>query len=92
MASYRSTLTRKGQATIPVEIREKMGLKEGDRLVWWEEDGTVHMLSARDYVKRMRAYFESLHAPNIKPLTIEELNEARARAWTERHERAMVES
>jgi hypothetical protein len=27
MASSRSTLTRKGQATIPIELREKLGLQ-----------------------------------------------------------------
>ncbi|MDO4244825.1 MAG: AbrB/MazE/SpoVT family DNA-binding domain-containing protein [Deinococcus sp.] len=29
-----STITSKGQVTIPVEIREALSLKKGDKLVW----------------------------------------------------------
>lgn len=36
-----STITSKGQTTIPVEIRQKLGLKPGDRLLYVEEDGKV---------------------------------------------------
>jgi AbrB family looped-hinge helix DNA binding protein len=35
------TLTSKGQITIPKEIREKLGLKKGDKLVLLEKDGNV---------------------------------------------------
>ena len=36
-----ATLTSKGQITIPKEIREKLGLKKGDKLVLLEKDGNV---------------------------------------------------
>lgn len=36
-----ATLTSKGQITIPKEIREKLGLKKGDKLVLVEKDGNV---------------------------------------------------
>jgi len=36
-----ATLTSKGQITIPKEIREKLGLKKGDKLVLIEKDGNV---------------------------------------------------
>ncbi|MBS3792015.1 AbrB/MazE/SpoVT family DNA-binding domain-containing protein [Candidatus Bipolaricaulota bacterium] len=36
-----ATLTSKGQITIPKEIREKLGLKKGDKLVLIERDGNV---------------------------------------------------
>lgn len=29
-----SSLTQKGQTTIPIEIREELGLKEGDKLLF----------------------------------------------------------
>jgi len=32
-------VTSKGQITIPRDIRVKMGLKEGDKIVFFEEDG-----------------------------------------------------
>jgi AbrB family looped-hinge helix DNA binding protein len=88
--SHTSTLTRKGQATIPVELREKIGLHEGDRLVWWEEDGEIRMMGARAYVERMREYFESLRDPDSEPLTIEEIKALRAETWTHRYERFLA--
>lgn len=36
-----ATLTSKGQITIPKEIREKLELKKGDKLVLVEKDGNV---------------------------------------------------
>jgi antitoxin PrlF len=87
MATYRSTLTRKGQATIPVEIREKMGLKEGDSLIWQENDGNVTVIGAREYVQRMRGMLKPFVDPSKPPLTIEEMKEAAAEGWTERERR-----
>lgn len=37
----RSTITSKGQTTIPGEIRKKMGLKPGDGLVYSVEDDRI---------------------------------------------------
>jgi AbrB family looped-hinge helix DNA binding protein len=34
-------VTRKGQVTIPLPIRKALGIKEGDILAVWEEDGKV---------------------------------------------------
>lgn len=36
-----ATITSKGQITIPKEIREKLELKKGDKLVLVEKDGNV---------------------------------------------------
>jgi len=42
MASYYSWVTRKGQTTIPSVFRKKLGIEEGDRVVFEEtEDGLV---------------------------------------------------
>lgn len=87
MASYRSTLTRKGQATVPVEIRDRMGLKEGDTLVWQEHDGNVTVIGAREYVQRMRGMLRPYVDPSKPPPTIEEMKEAAAEGWTERERR-----
>jgi len=34
-------VTRKGQVTIPLLIRKALGIKEGDILAVWEEDGKI---------------------------------------------------
>ena len=39
-------ITSKGQITIPVEIRKKLGAREGDKILFIEEAGRVYMLNA----------------------------------------------
>lgn len=73
---YQSTLTRKGQATIPIELREKLGLKEGDTLVWREVDGLVTVMSAREHVKRSAGMLNSLIDPSIASPSLEEMDDA----------------
>jgi AbrB family looped-hinge helix DNA binding protein len=41
-----STLTSKAQTTIPREIRERLGLRAGDRLVYEIEGATVRIRKA----------------------------------------------
>lgn len=41
-----STLTARGQTTIPAEIRKKLALKPGDRILYLEEDGRVRIVAA----------------------------------------------
>lgn len=35
-------LTQKGQITIPQEIRKKLNLKQGDKVIFFEEDGKIY--------------------------------------------------
>ena len=39
-------ITSKGQITIPVDIRRKLGVKEGDKVLFVEEAGKVYILNA----------------------------------------------
>lgn len=68
-----SAITVKGQATIPKEIREHLGLKPGDKLKFFlHPDGTVVLLpklparSLRDVIRPHRR----------RPVTIDEMNNA----------------
>jgi len=36
-----STVTRKGQVTIPAEVRRRLGLRRGDRVAFLEEDDRI---------------------------------------------------
>jgi AbrB family looped-hinge helix DNA binding protein len=74
-----STITVKGQATIPKAIRDHLGLKPGDRVKFFiHPDGTVVLLpklpvsALRGLLKRRRS-----------PVTIEEMNTAIADAGAE---------
>lgn len=39
-------VSSKGQITIPVEIRKKLNLKEGDKVLFVEEEGKIILLNA----------------------------------------------
>ncbi len=39
-------ISSKGQVTIPVEIRKKLNLKEGDKVLFIEEEGKIILLNA----------------------------------------------
>lgn len=39
----KSTITSKGQTTIPKEVRERLGLRPGDELEFTEEDGVFRL-------------------------------------------------
>ena len=39
-------VSSKGQITIPIEIRKKLNLKEGDKVLFVEENGNIFMLNA----------------------------------------------
>jgi len=39
-------ITSKGQVTIPINIRRKLGVKEGDKILFVEEAGKVYILNA----------------------------------------------
>ena len=39
-------VTSKGQVTIPVEIRKKLGIKNGDKVLFIEEAGSIYMMNS----------------------------------------------
>lgn len=67
-----TTLTRKGQVTVPREIRDRLGLKAGDKLTFTLlSDGTVIL---RAKTKRLtdlsappRSCSHTAHTPNDSP-------------------------
>ncbi len=46
-----STLTSKGQVTIPAELRRLQGLKPGDRVAFVVENGQVLLVRAADCIE-----------------------------------------
>ncbi|WP_308751950.1 AbrB/MazE/SpoVT family DNA-binding domain-containing protein [uncultured Anaerotruncus sp.] len=39
-------ITAKGQITIPIGIRRKLGVKEGDKILFIEENGKIYLSNA----------------------------------------------
>lgn len=39
-----STVTKRGQTSIPVAIRERYHIKEGDRLAWLDDGETIRVI------------------------------------------------
>ena len=49
MKMYMATMTSKGQITVPVEVRKKLKLEQGEKVVFIEDDspnGGVRILNA----------------------------------------------
>jgi len=68
-----STLTSKGQTTIPKDIRERLNLHPGDRLEFViDEDGRVLVLPASIDASELAGMLK----PPAKPVTVEEMNRA----------------
>lgn len=69
-----STITSKGQITIPRTVRERLDWKTGDRLDFTvDASGRVIVELATGDVRELRGL---LHRPGRKPVSVEEMNEA----------------
>jgi AbrB family looped-hinge helix DNA binding protein len=78
--SHVSTLTSKGQTTIPKEIREALGLRQGDQIEFTlESDGVVRL---QPIVKDIRALRGCLARYVQAPVTVEAMKEAVKKRFT----------
>lgn len=67
-----STVTTKGQTTLPKDVRKALGLKPGDKLRYILLDGEVRILRARPILELHGA----LKRPGQEPVTLDEMDEA----------------
>ena len=73
-----AAVTSKGQITIPLEVRKKLGLKPGDRVRFIEgENGEFVIKPKTGSIMDM----EGIVHLTGKPVTIEEMNETIAKGW-----------
>lgn len=71
-----STVTTKGQTTLPRQVREALGLRPGDRVRYLMlDDGEVRLLRPRP----VSGLSGVLHREGRAALTLEEMDEAIAR-------------
>jgi len=80
-----ATLTSKGQVTIPKEVRERLGLRTGDRIVFrFDSKGKLLVESqASDPIEDISRILHHL-APET-PVTVEEMREGIRRRAAEKH-------
>jgi antitoxin PrlF len=80
-----STVTSKGQTTVPKELRDALDIKEGTPLRWKLENG---VLTVRPKTKRLEDFVGILGPPpNGRHVTVEEMEEDIGRAIAEDMER-----
>jgi AbrB family looped-hinge helix DNA binding protein len=74
-----SVMTRKGQITIPAEIRRLWNIKEGDRVNFVRDGDQVRIAPVGDVVARTAGVFAKYRREPAP--TIEELKEIIADGW-----------
>jgi antitoxin PrlF len=78
------TLTSKGQMTIPKDIRDRLGLKQGDRLdLTMQPDGSVRIVARNLDISEL----QGLLGKPKRRVSIAEMNQAIAEGWTRRWRR-----
>ena len=80
-------ITARGQITIPLEIRRKLGVKDGDKVVFLEQDGRIIMensvmLALKDVQDAFRGEAERLSLKTEQDVVamVKEVRRERGRA------------
>jgi len=66
-------MSQGGRVVIPKQYREKLGVKEGDEVIWTEVDGQIVLTSRRQQLERAERFFDRLMADYTGPSLADEL-------------------
>ena len=80
MTELRSKVTRKGQVTVPADIRKALGLQRGDSISFFLDNGSVRVKKSDSVIERTAG---ALRNPSIPPMSERELKDAIAQAIAE---------
>lgn len=75
-------LGRKGQFVIPKEMREALGIREGDELLVTLEGGRVMLTAPQEYARATRGLLKGTWGKGRR--AVERYVEGERRAWEER--------
>lgn len=79
-----STMSQGGRVVVPKPYREKLGVKEGDEVIWTEIDGQIVLTSRLRQIERAQKFFDVLMADYKGGSLVDELiAERRAEAARE---------
>ena len=82
-----STITSRGQTTIPRHIREKIHLQEGDKIEWVEtDDGHIEVIPITRDAAQVAGLFKHWVK---KPVSIDDMNTAIKRTAAEKFRRSL---
>lgn len=86
-----ATLTSKGQLTIPIEVREALGLQTGDKIEFFEnEDGTYSVQPKTGSIMEMHGILAKYGRANIrKAPTVTDMDEAILKAAADDYRRSV---
>ncbi len=76
-------MTRKGQVTVPKELREEFGLEEGDRLLWQKTEEGIKVRKATRATGRGMLVNDGVSAEKREEMAKEMETEIRANRRTE---------
>ena len=85
-----SRVSSKGQVTIPIEIRKKLGIKEGDKIVFMEKDNNIILINSNQLVyeefqKEMAGEAEKVGIKSEQDV-VELVREVRGKLWKKNHD------
>ena len=80
----------KGQVTIPIEIRKKLGLKEGDKVVFMEQGGNVLLMNSNriafeQFQRDMSGVAEKAGLESEQDV-VDAVNQVRQQMWENQHD------
>ena len=59
------TVSSKFQVVIPLEVRQRMNLKPGQKMVVIEKDGVVHLIPEKP-IKELRGFVKGVTTENLR--------------------------
>ena len=72
-----------GRAVIPAALREQLGLKDGDQLIWTARDGELVVTTRRAQLTKAQALFQTFVPKDSPSLADELIAERRAASEAE---------
>jgi len=88
MQQFKLTVSTKGQVTLPAEVREKLGIETGTKLMLVLDDaGTVRIRKSLT-LGELAGSMAHIGQAMDRPLTQEDIDDAITQAMTEQEERS----